>query len=65
MSKQTERQLSLFDTALGIAKELGVKQKKVTVRPHKRTGIRKPERDLLLLCKYPERIDRKRVAKGG
>ena len=36
MSKQTEGQLSLFDTAQGIAKELGVEQKKVTVRPYER-----------------------------
>ena len=56
MRKQTEGQLSLFDTAQGIAKELGVEQKKVTVRPYERKN-RQPGIRAEMLAGLPTEIE--------
>ena len=55
-TKQTEGQLSLFDTAQALAIELGNEQKKITVKTHNRVA-RKPGVREEMLAGLPKEIE--------
>lgn len=55
-TKQTEGQLSLFDTAQELAKELGNEQKKIAVKTHTRVA-RKPGVREEMLASLPKEIE--------
>lgn len=55
-SSQVEGQLSLFEPVQGLAKDLGLEQKKITVRPHTRTA-RQPGIRAGMLSSLPQETE--------
>ena len=56
VSVQTEGQMSLFESVQELAKDLGLEQKKITVRPYTRTA-RQPGVRAEMLAGLPQEVE--------